>query len=66
MNNVIEFKSRKTDMYEVKLARFQELKPRSFSDTLSLAEEIEFDKLYDWLQIHKENNNQKNKKRMCN
>lgn len=58
MNNVIEFKSRKTDMYEIKLTRFEELKPKSFSDTLSPAEEIEFDKLYEWLQIHKNSINQ--------
>jgi hypothetical protein len=63
MNNVIEFRSRKDDMYEIRQARFQELKPRSFSQTLSPSEEMEFDNLYNWLQIHTEN---KNKKRICN
>lgn len=53
MNNVIEFRTRKVDLFERNLARFEELKPKNFSDTLSLAEEIEFDKLYNWLQVHK-------------
>jgi hypothetical protein len=56
MGRVIEFNSSrpvlKAEMIE-KQKRFEELKPRSFSDTLSDEEIIEFDNLYEWLQIHK-------------
>jgi len=63
MNNVIKFasfKSRKVevDLYETKLARFCELKPKNFSDTFEGNEEIEFENLYNWLQIHKKNEKQ--------
>lgn len=58
MSNVIQLASRKVDLFERNLARFEELKPKSFSDTLSLAEEMEFDKIYNWLQVHKENKKQ--------
>ena len=62
MSNVIQFasfKSRKDelDLYERNQARFDELKPRSFSQTLNSEEEIEFDELYNWLQIHNTDKN---------
>ena len=53
MSNVIEFESRTTRLFERKQARFEELKPKNFSETLTTSEEIEFDNLYNWLQIHK-------------
>jgi hypothetical protein len=56
MSKVIQFGTSrpvlKVEMNE-KLRRFEELKPRSFSNTLSDAETIEFDEIYEWLQIHK-------------
>ena len=49
---VLEFKTKKEGVLQKKLKRFEELKVKNFSDTLDKKEEIEFDKLYEWLKIH--------------
>jgi len=68
MNNVIEFKSRKVDLFERNcknnLARFKELNIKYFQDSLTTDEEIELEKLDKWNKIHKEQIN--NKSRMVN
>lgn len=54
---VLEFKTKKEGMLQKKIKRFEELKVKNFSDTMDKKEEIEFDKLEEWLKIH--NNNYK-------
>jgi hypothetical protein len=52
MNNVIEFKSRKEDLYERNLKLFNEFKVKDFSDTLTDSERKEYDRVYEWILIH--------------
>ena len=49
---VLEFKTKKEGMLQKKIRRFEELKVKNFSDTLDKNDEIEFDKLEEWLKIH--------------
>jgi len=52
MSNVIEFKSRRNEVLEKHLARFNQLKVKYFSGTLEDNEVIEFDDECEWLKIH--------------
>ena len=52
MNNVIEFKSRTSNMLEKKYARFDVLKGKEFSDILTPSEEKEYNELDKWFEIH--------------
>lgn len=49
---VLEFKTKKEGILQKKIKRFEELKVKNFSDTMDKKEEIEFDKLEEWLKIH--------------
>ena len=62
MNNVIEFKSRTSNLLEKKYARFDVLKSKEFSDILTPSEEKEYNDLDRWFEIHirsKRNNKSK-------
>ena len=52
MNNVIEFKSRTSNIFEKKLRRFNELKIKYFEDAFIGNDENEFNELGVWLKIH--------------
>lgn len=49
---VLEFQTRKDDIAQKKLNRFNELKVKNFMDCLSNSEEIEFNNIAEWLKIH--------------
>ena len=53
MNNVIEFKSKTSNLLEKKLKRFNELKVKNFNDSFVNNEENEFNQLVEWLKIHR-------------
>ena len=52
MNNVIEFKSKTSNLLEKKLKRFNELKIKNFEDSFIGNEEKEFNEIAEWLRIH--------------
>ena len=52
MNNVIEFKSRTSNLFEKKLRRFNELKIKNFEDSFIGNDENEFNELAEWLKMH--------------
>jgi uncharacterized membrane protein len=49
---VVEFKSRKERVLQLKYSRFEELKRRYFMQNLSEDEENEMNSLSQWLKIH--------------
>lgn len=49
---VLEFQTRKDDVVQKKLNRFNELKVKSFMDCLNESEEIEMNNIVNWLKIH--------------
>ena len=55
MCEVIEFKSRTSNMLEKKLKRFNELKVKYFEDAFIDNDENEFNELEKWLKIHNNN-----------
>lgn len=50
---VIEFSTSRNKLFDSKLHRFEEMKPRAYQESLEPWEEKEFEELYNWLQIHK-------------
>lgn len=50
---LIEFKTKKEGILQKKLDRFKELKIKSFMDSLEDNEKIEYDKVYEWVKLHK-------------
>lgn len=49
---ILEFKTRKDDVIQKKLYRFNELKVKNFMDCLSESEENEMNNISEWLKIH--------------
>ena len=49
---VVEFNTRKGEVLQKKIDRFNELKVKYFMDNLNDKEEIEFNNIEKWLKIH--------------